>query len=64
MNTVADVILSLQPNQATRIVCPECSHERKKSNIQDVAIHTTSNGWLYHCHHCQAKGFVPFKTNN
>jgi twinkle protein len=32
--------------------------------MKDLAIHTKSDGWTYYCHHCQASGFVPFKSNN
>ena len=64
MNAVANFVSSLHVPVSDRVICPECSHERKKHNMKDLAIDATSNGWLYHCHHCQAKGFVPFQNNN
>ncbi len=62
MNAVAELVSSLHVDVTQRVACPECSHERKKYNMKDLAIHTKSDGWTYYCHHCQASGFVPFKT--
>ncbi len=64
MNAVAEVISSLYVDDGKRVVCPECSHERKKSNQTDLAIHRKPDGYVYYCHHCMAKGFVPFKTHS
>jgi twinkle protein len=61
MNSVAELVSSLHVNDSERVHCPECSHERKKQNIKDLAIHRKDDGWGYYCHHCQTKGFVPFK---
>ena len=62
MNSVAQVVSSLYVDDGVRVVCPECSAERKKSNQKDLAIHRKPDGYAYYCHHCMAKGFVPFKT--
>lgn len=64
MNAVAELVSSLHVDVTQRVACPECSTERKKYNMKDLAIHTKSDGWTYYCHHCQASGFVPFKSNN
>jgi len=62
LNAVAELVSSLHVDVTQRVACPECSHERKKYNMKDLAIHAKSDGWTYYCHHCQASGFVPFKT--
>jgi twinkle protein len=49
---------------STRIACPDCSYERKKTNEKDLAIHETHDGWKYYCHHCMSSGFVPFQKTN
>jgi twinkle protein len=64
LNAVAELVSSLHVDVTQRVACPECSTERKKYNMKDLAIHTKSDGWTYYCHHCQASGFVPFKLNN
>jgi twinkle protein len=64
LNAVAELVSSLHVDVTQRVACPECSTERKKYNMKDLAIHTKSDGWTYYCHHCQASGFVPFKSNN
>lgn len=63
MNAVTKALVSsLNVDVTQRIVCPECSHERKKANIKDFVIHRKSDGWAYQCKHCLVSGFVPFKT--
>ena len=62
MNAVADLVSSLQIDNTKRVQCPSCSSERKKYGSKDLAIHSTSDGWRYFCHHCNIAGFVPFKT--
>ena len=44
-----------------RIPCPHCSHERKKSNQKDCVISRGDKGWVYHCHHCDASGLIPYE---
>ncbi|NBS67602.1 toprim domain-containing protein [bacterium] len=42
-----------------RIACPECSHDRKKSNSKDMTLTRKPNGAImYHCHHCLTSGLV------
>jgi len=64
LNAVEDFVSSLHVPTHARVLCPECSHERKKYNQKDLDIIAKADGWAYHCHHCYTGGFVPFKTNN
>ena len=64
MNAVAELISSMHLGASTRIACPDCSYERKKTNEKDLAIHETHDGWKYYCHHCMSSGFVPFQKTN
>jgi len=64
LNAVAELVSSLHVELTKRVACPECSHQRKKYNMKDLAIIAKADGWQYHCHHCQTGGFVPFKSNN
>jgi len=43
-----------------RISCPHCSSERKKSNLKDCVVTRGDRGWVYHCHHCDTSGLIPF----
>ena len=55
----ADLIASYSFNDSTRIACPECSTERRKSNSKDMTLTRKADGAIvYHCHHCQASGSV------
>ena len=46
-------------NEHTRIACPDCSHERRKSNSKDMTLTRKPDGAIvYHCHHCLASGSV------
>jgi twinkle protein len=58
----SQLVASLQPSQHKRLVCPECSPFRNKAKEKDLDILPTSDGWRYHCHHCDIAGFVPFKS--
>ena len=64
MNAIADVVLSMHVDNTQRIACPECSYERRKSNMKDLAIHRKDDGWTYFCHHCGTGGFVPAKQKS
>jgi twinkle protein len=46
-----------------RIPCPECSHERKKNSQKDCVVTRGDKGWVWHCHHCNSNGLVPFKKH-
>ena len=52
--------MQAQPEEG-RIACPDCSSERKKSNQKDCVISRGKQGWVYHCHHCDASGLIPFE---
>ena len=58
---LAELVQSLHVDKAQRVLCPNCSYERRKHNIKDLAIHRKMDGWGYYCHHCGVSGFVPFK---
>ena len=64
MSAVPELLSSMRLAPSTRIVCPDCSYERKKSNEKDLAIHETHDGWKYYCHHCMSSGFVAFNKTN
>jgi twinkle protein len=64
MSAVAELISSMHLGASTRIACPDCSYERKKTNEKDLVIHEKSDGWTYYCHHCMSSGFVPFQKTN
>ena len=38
------------------MLCPKCSHTRKKKNIKCLSINTDKG--LYNCHHCGWSGNV------
>ena len=46
-------------NESTRVACPYCSAERRKSNQKDMTLTRKSDGAVvFHCHHCQTNGSV------
>lgn len=46
-------------NETTRVACPYCSAERRKSNQKDMTLTRKSDGAVvFHCHHCQTNGSV------
>lgn len=46
-------------NESTRVPCPFCSPERRKSNSKDMTLSRQDDGAvLYFCHHCDAQGSV------
>lgn len=58
MTAVEQLVSSLHVDTSERVLCPDCSPERKKHNIKELAIHATNDGWKYYCHHCGSNGFV------
>lgn len=40
----------------SRSLCPECSHQRKKTNDPCLAVNMTTG--LYHCHNCGTSGIL------
>ena len=46
-------------NDSTRIACPYCSHERKKTNSKDMSLTRKNDGAVvFYCHHCSTQGSV------
>jgi twinkle protein len=46
-------------NESTRVSCPYCSTERRKSNQKDMTLTRKPDGAVvFHCHHCQTNGSV------
>jgi len=46
-------------NESTRVACPYCSAERRKSNQKDMTLTRKLDGAVvFHCHHCQTNGSV------
>ena len=48
----------LDDNQNKRILCPECSQNRKKKNQKTLSLTRDGDSILYQCHHCQLSGVV------
>ena len=46
----------LSVGQTARLVCPECSGERKKRNCKDLSVTNKGDGLVYLCHHCGTQG--------
>jgi twinkle protein len=56
---IADLVDRASFNDTTRVACPYCSPDRKKSNIKDMTLTRKPDGAVvYHCHHCSANGSV------
>jgi twinkle protein len=47
---------NLLGEDGTRIICPECSQERKKKNEKTLSITQKDNKYLYNCWHCGVSG--------
>ena len=46
-------------NESTRVSCPSCSSDRKKTNSKDMTLTRKPDGAVvYHCHHCLETGSV------
>lgn len=56
MKTYEDYKINLEGKTGSqiRVLCPECSGERKKNNLKELAVNTTLGTWF--CHHCGWKG--------
>lgn len=54
--TFADVGIELPHGRAGEVdvICPQCSHERKKSRARCLSVNTERGTWL--CHHCGWSG--------
>lgn len=56
---IAELVEQTHFNESTRVVCPFCSPERRKSNIKDMTLTRKDDGAVvYHCHHCFENGSV------
>jgi twinkle protein len=55
---VEALVASLHVHQHARVVCPNCSDERKKRD-KDLVINRSGDVWVFFCHHCNTKGIVP-----
>jgi len=56
---VEDFVSSLHVDSHRRVQCPNCSHERKKQNLKELAIDRKDDCLVFFCHHCQISGAVP-----
>ena len=55
----ADFVDQFHFNESTRVACPYCSAERRKSNQKDMTLTRKADGAVvFHCHHCQTNGSV------
>jgi len=55
----ADFVEQFHFNESTRVACPYCSAERRKSNQKDMTLTRKTDGAVvFHCHHCQTSGSV------
>lgn len=59
---IASFVSSLHIEGVERVVCPNCSSERKKYNARDLQVTRKSDCILYYCHHCQEQGSVQLKN--
>ena len=60
----ADFISQFNFMDSTRVACPICSRDRKKSNNKDMKLTRQTDGAvLFHCHHCQTNGSVQPKES-
>ena len=56
---IADFVSEFHFNESTRVACPYCSAERRKSNQKDMTLTRKADGAVvFHCHHCQTNGSV------
>jgi len=55
----AEFVEQFHFNESTRVACPYCSAERRKSNQKDMTLTRKADGAVvFHCHHCQTNGSV------
>lgn len=61
MKTFADYRIDLMGKQGVevKVLCPECSHSRKKNKIKDLSVNTETGVWF--CHHCGWSGGLKHK---
>ena len=49
-------------SQDCRILCPECSHTRKKAHEKTLSVTVNTTETLYDCHHCGYAGCIPVQS--
>ena len=55
----AEFVEQFHFHETTRVACPYCSAERRKSNQKDMTLTRKPDGAVvFHCHHCQTSGSV------
>jgi len=55
----AEFVEQFHFHESTRVACPYCSAERRKSNQKDMTLTRKPDGAVvFHCHHCQTSGSV------
>ena len=55
----AEFVEQFHFTESTRVACPYCSAERRKSNQKDMTLTRKADGAVvFHCHHCQTNGSV------
>jgi DNA-directed RNA polymerase subunit RPC12/RpoP len=47
-----------QQTETTRIRCPVCADDRKKSHLKSMGISVEDNRVVYQCFHCGTSGAV------
>ena len=56
---IAEFVEQFHFNESTRVACPYCSGERKKTKSKDMTLTRKPDGAVvFHCHHCQTNGSV------
>jgi len=56
---IAEFVEQFHFNETTRVACPYCSGERRKTTSKDMTLTRKSDGAVvFHCHHCQTNGSV------
>jgi len=56
---IAEFVEQFHFNESTRVACPYCSGERKKTTSKDMTLTRKPDGAVvFHCHHCQTNGSV------
>jgi twinkle protein len=56
---IAEFVEQFHFNESTRVACPYCSTERRKTTSKDMTLTRKQDGAVvFHCHHCQTNGSV------
>lgn len=60
MKTLAELGIRIDQTRRgeQRVLCPWCSHQRRKSKERCLSVMRDDKGWLYHCWHCGEHGGV------